>query len=211
MAAFDLESLKEDPNKQVILTNGSLTVTGYLEQDFEVGGSAVYDNPFEQFLDDKSAKLQQAAAIGNQFGMTDMSSFQLKSRLNTISLWTGSERPTFNIPFTLVRKRATDQPVTAVTSQLTSYLYPIAESGLEGLLSAPGGYATAEGGSATGTWTLKIGRWFRATGLILLNASFTHSKAVTTDDSPLYATGTVSMQPYRMISASEFRNYFLIK
>ncbi|QJT71154.1 hypothetical protein GR11A_00117 [Vibrio phage vB_VcorM_GR11A] len=214
MANFDIEHLRDGKHKQVILAHSSgFTVTGFLEEDFDPAGGAQveYSNPFEDYLTDKSEKLNQGTAVFNSLFGANIEQTQLKSRLNSISLWTGTSRPTFDIPITLIRHRTADQPITAITSELQSYLFPIADGGLESTLAAPGGYKIIEGGKASGTWTLSIGNWFRATGLILRAAPFPHSQVITVDDTPMFAKGRVTLEPYRMISSAEFRQYILLK
>lgn len=200
----------ENTNRTVRLTKGKRTFRGAIEQDFELGGEAQFDNPFEQYLDDKSQKLAQGTAVFNSmFKGFDVSPIQLKTRLNTISLWTGSQRPPIPIPFTVVRRRMSQPSVTSITSYLISQTFPEStEPALTGFLTAPGGYKITDDGNAEGTWIVSVGNWFRATGLILRSANFTHSKAVVGDDTPLYATGTLTFEPYRAITASEFRAWF---
>lgn len=62
------------------------------------------------------------------------------------------------------------------------------------------------------TYTLNIGKWFLATDLLVTNISpVVYSKEVTPDGVPLFCTMTVSFRPYKMISYSEFSDYFLLK
>lgn len=62
---------------------------------------------------------------------------------------------------------------------------------------------------ANTTCSLKIGKWFRAMGLVIDSVNPTFSREVTPDGFPLYARCSVTLSPYRMITAQEMMDYFI--
>lgn len=54
------------------------------------------------------------------------------------------------------------------------------------------------GKAPAGTVTVRIGNWCTIRGLLVTNLSFTASKVCTRLGNPLYAMGSISLQPYRM-------------
>ncbi|WYW02716.1 PmgG-like head morphogenesis protein [Pseudomonas phage vB_PpuM-Peetri] len=185
---------------------------------FGINSSANYESPFEQFFNDKSQKLTELTTATNIAFGTDFKTFQIKTLLNTVSTWNGTQRPTFPLQIAIVRYNESEEPVHLKSAKLQSYLYPrIGEGknekvGVDSFLSAfltpPGGYLPSGKTEAQGTWTLEIGQWFRATNLILVDANFEFSQAITVDGTPLYATGSLTVQPYRLVSDQEFLAYF---
>lgn len=186
---------------------------------FGISSSANFDSPFEQFFNDKSQKLTELTTATNIAFGTDFKTFQIKTLLNTVSTWNGTQRPTFPIQIAVVRYTEREEPVHTKVAKLKSYLYPRVGEGknekvgidsfLSSFLTPPGGYLPQGKSEAQGTWTLEIGKWFRATNLILVDCSVEFSQTPTIDGSPLYATGSLIVQPYRLVSDKEFLAYFL--
>lgn len=211
--SFELENLLNNLDTTIRITHSD--GIGYLrtiiESDFEVGGGVNYDEPWEAFMDDKGKQLNQAKMLANATIGTGMSNSSLKSLQNTVSTWSGNERPTFSFPATYRRLRLSEPSVSDFVSTFKSYEFPIVdgEDILNSQLQAPGGYNFGENFTAVGTWTLEVGRYFRANNLLLQSAPFSFSKEHTSDGTPLFAKGNISLKPYRQISRDEFKSWFL--
>jgi hypothetical protein len=59
------------------------------------------------------------------------------------------------------------------------------------------------------TCTLSVGRWFRAPELVINSVNPMFSKEVTKDGFPLYARCSVTLAPYRMVTAEEVKQWFV--
>lgn len=91
-----------------------------------------------------------------------------------------------------------------------------------GFLSAPCNYAPLKGlteranaqntggrMNMDGTWTLEIGKWFCADGLILQNAQFEVSKETDVYGDPIYANGSVQFESSILVTYDKYRSWFI--
>lgn len=125
----------------------------------------------------------------------------------TRKIWQESRMPQFNIELTFWSMNAKDRPLDKV-KKLYQGLFPRQVD--QFLVQAPLGYKfTNKNGDAQGTVGLSIGKYFRANGLVVMDANFTPSLEVMSDGSPLYFTGNITLEPHRMITYDEFIGYFL--
>lgn len=211
-ATLDIEQLYENPEATVRLSHilSQTVFVSLITEDLQVAGSSNFTSPFEQYLSDKNNTLNQLTAAMNVAGF-DFGSIQLKNLGNSISLWENSERPVFNIPMLFITTR-TGGDTRRKAAHLSSFTYPITDSNeisLTNFVKPPGGYRIGKDGIAIGTWTLEIGTWFRATNLVLKQAPIVMSKEPTPDRQPLFAIVNCTLEPYRMISQSEYMGYFM--
>ena len=194
--------------------------SGPISADFSVQASSQYSSPFadnKQGLHDKLMGAQQVwqnmtSRLGIEAGSIPIAS--MKTLLDSVSVWSGTEKPVFSIPITFIATSYKDN-VQAKAVKLVSMVYPSNQRGLlQGItdsaakaaggaiekassltggsikqnnalskeasfmrqeLVAPGGFAPM-GATAKGTYMLELGTWFRATGLILQDASIELSK-----------------------------------
>ena len=90
-----------------------------------------------------------------------------------------------------------------------------------GFLSAPNGYNPIDSvtnltnpygspgrESTKGTWSLQIGKWFKAYNLILQNAQFEASKEVAPDGTPIYVQGSIQLESCILITYDEYLGWF---
>lgn len=207
-ANFDIDLLRKNPNSKVIFAwYGGATVEGFMiDETFKVEGTAHFEGLFEQgaagtLLGRFGREVGAVAAFGKKVAQV-----QFKSALETRLSWVGCDTPEFQVTLLFVVVRATDDPRKQVKILLDA-VYPIKTSGM--ILSPPVGYGLAK---EQGKAAVSIGKWFRATGQVVTNASFEFSREVVKCENsfvPLYAQGTVSFKPWRMIDASEIRGYFV--
>lgn len=234
--SLDIDRLKANENARVLLTYTpnyrSNPVTGegggtnelartweaYLAEDFTFTSSVDYNSPFESLLDNISTVLAGLGTAMNQTFGFDFEQLQLKSLRNTSNVWTGTTRPNFDLDLVFVRTSLETgvNPLERVQN-LFAMQFPQAQDG-DDFLRAPGGYSAIkanEFGSsqyvANGVWTLRIGTWLLIPGLNLMGVSPAISSITTEDGQPLYATCSVSLSPYRLVSEAEVRRWFKVR
>jgi hypothetical protein len=128
----------------------------------------------------------------------------------TRKVWQESRVPqlSFEVTFWNINPQgpAKDKPINKV-QRIYSGLMPTKRDDL--IVSAPLGYKfTNDKGDAVGTMGLRMGKWFLAGGLVMMDANFTPSLEISSDGTPLYYTGTVTLEPYKMLTYGEFLGWF---
>ena len=103
---------------------------------------------------------------------------------------------------TLVRFSLSERPVTQVAKDLLKLLLPKGGA----LLKPPGDYNAGEG---TGTWTVQIGQYFKATQLVLTQGNAAFAPVDVSDGTPLYANISLTFEPYMVPTEEDFAAYFL--
>lgn len=220
---LDLDDLKETEQARVVLTHSpsNRTWVSYIQDDFSIGTGAEYSAPFEDLLSSAREFLGQASIIA---GENARELIPIPSRQNTTLTWVSSERPSFAASLVFIAAKNDDRPQQEAVD-LTSYCLPTTPTEATGLLglagtddqgeitdsvlASPGGYGF-EGRNPVGTFTLNVGNWFIASQLVLTSADMNLAAVRTSTGQPLYAEVEVQLEPWRMISAEEFRNYFRI-
>lgn len=139
--------------------------------------------------------------------------------VGTITAWQGTEKPQFDLGLLFVQTKDGEDIPEKSARGLSARCYPdFVDYGVM-MQRGPMGYKpmTTMAGkkyepgaqdSMAGTCTLTIGKWLKAPGLVLQNASFEYSKECSPSGSPLYAQGKVTLIPYRMITYKEYLNYY---
>jgi hypothetical protein len=190
------------------LSGGS--VSGVLNAPMPIAGANEFDSA-------KTA-LSKIPLLGKLFDGANSISDVIKITGNdttmsveqTRKIWQESRTPQLSVELTFwnvdSQGKAADRPINKV-NRIYSALFPTRRDDL--LVSAPLGYKfTNDKGDATGTINLRIGQWFLATGLVMVDANFTPSLEVASDGTPLYFTGSVTLEPYKMITYTEYRGWF---
>lgn len=227
---LEYEQLKGIQDLQVILVwNGvdpsgkasTRSWTGLVESDFELGGSATYSSPYEELAQNLTQTMRGVASAGTAVfdaeswagqKASDLSNTQIKSLKTTANFWEASERPTFPVNFTLLNYKD-GMDVGRDATDLVAKCYPGLDS--TGLLTAPGGYRIGNAGdTATGVWSIRIGRWFAAHNLNLLSASVLYSKTLVQDSEsdiprPLTATIAATLQPFQQVTETTVSEYYI--
>lgn len=132
-----------------------------------------------------------------------------------IALWMGPTIPTFGVDVVLVNYN--DNDVRKDIMSLYSSVLPGGKTiGAGTILKVPLNYLPTTGGTQ-GTVTVSMGKWFRASGLVINEVSTQFSKEVVgvlntktqvVESVPLYATATITFKPKKAITYSEFMGYF---
>lgn len=236
---FEIDKIRANPHARIIIaldprvaagqveqsatgplqgTNGSTinrnSVVGFVVDKFSISGTANYNSPLESAAQESlDTKLQaaQTSLKGLLGPLADsLPNFSLKTVAQSVSIWTGSDRPSFNIPMAFIATRPGDDVRIDVRKLLRTTFPNFSNAGLATTIHPPNNYrVTTEDGSvsATGTISVQIGRWFSAPLQVMTNVDFQFSEVVTPDGYPLYAVGTVTFTPFRTISADEIESY----
>lgn len=204
--------------KVIITIPGQRGIEALLINDFMFAGSSEYTNMFEQMAESYNSKLDiakaaiYAAAPSQQARLSKVS---LRVVDQTILRWSGGGRPTFPISMMFVETKDGGTDVRDSVKTMYSTIFPVEGYGVntKGInfrtYAPPLGYIGTASGKSAGTITLKIGRWFLATGLVTTSVNFTFSKEVTPKGTPLFATGDVNFESYRLMTNDEVQKFFL--
>jgi hypothetical protein len=205
---FNINSLLLNTNSVItIIGRNNLNVTrvrvqGIVQGEFSVGGSNDFDTPF-----DTTNKDLGGGAVGKVFNFAK--AFASAKGISTTikeftrNVWKGSARPQFTVPMTFIAtKDDSIEDVTKKVAALMRGVYP--EEAKLGILSAPMGYDATTG---RGTFTISIGKWFRARKMVMKSVDFQFSAQHLRSGRPLYAVGSITFEPYQNISIDEFESY----
>jgi hypothetical protein len=187
-------------------------VTGVLTDSFAIAGQNQFSSLKNEIEDvplvGSLASVANKAAKGTKLfaGKT----FQLELE-QTRKVWQESGVPNLSINLAFYGLKSGDigkRPIDKVKA-LYAALFPRKIQNTF-LLDAPLGYKWIEGKNleAAGTLSLTIGQWFLADKLVAVGANFTPSLQVMRDGSPLYISGSIELEPYKMITYDEFLAWF---
>jgi len=214
MVLLDIE--KNNQNTQILInipTSGETKmIKGFITDMLNINAQSSYTSPLEsqaqQNLSNTLAALQGLITSTGAANQSLIPHFG-RSLQQSVNVWTGSEKPVFDLRLAFVALRPGDD-VMEMILDLYSAVYPTTESAFKAdLLNPPLGYIPRPDAKiAENTISIRVGRWFKAHGLNMRNVNFTPSKEVTENGSPLYAEGNITVEPFRMITYEEFRAYF---
>lgn len=212
MSKFAIDILKSNEDSKVVIAMpNNVAVVGFTRGPFALNAGNEWNTP------DQSAGQQALSSTINEikgFMNTWFSTQAIQERIQhpaqTIKSWTGSNRPVFELPLMFVRVRLTDD-VEAETLKLYKGVFGTSVGGgVASRFRAPLDYAPSKSATAgaSGTVTMRIGRWFSASNLIFNTVNFNFSDTPTEGGKPLWAEGSISLEPFRAITFNEFQNYF---
>lgn len=208
---LDLEKLYNSPTSRVTIVHpgNKKTTTGVIESDFGFDMTSMFDDKTQLNNGTISQGLNAVANTTGQFSQMVMTDLR-----QTLSQWLGSNKPIFPVPLTIVSYKPDIKPVDIVSELMAGCT---AESPGALVLKAPNGYGATKfsfnvGETLTGTWTIQLGQWFRATGLVLLGCSAVFSKETArSTKQPLMARVTLTFQPAILPTADTVRGWFINK
>lgn len=210
-------------------TDGFLNVTGYALNDLALSSSNEFASLFgSEALNQLAQKLDLAKSSAAALGIGDsnraaLNSIIVRTKEQTVYNWSGSTRPTITVNLLFVRVRESDNiienalklyratlPVDVSRTRIQPTEKPDSKkrAGVT-QIEAPLGYKSGLAGEGTtGTISIQIGTWFKANNLVARTCDFTYSKEVTPDGAPLYAQGSITLEPYSVITLSDYNDYF---
>ena len=215
MTASDLLFLNQlmgNANNQVVINvpaysgyiDGGLKVVGYMENDFSTQLSNNWGQRFE--MQDNANQMMQQFQSGKLIGNLN----------DTIATYKMPQAPQFQFSFYVWKLSLSDDIFDKLLSLYHTVL-PDSDNWVE--MKAPLGYNAGFDGNATtpfgvqnltGTISIKAGKWFNGTNLIVSTLNLVWANKIASDGSPIYAKVDINVRPYRVPTASEFINYFVL-
>lgn len=190
-------------------------IVGFLNGDFGLSG----ENQFLSALDGAGAGLQKAfamvKAVNDETGklLGDIN-YIIKSEMQTVLQWTGSAKPVFNVPVLFLAWRPDQSVLDPIRTLFLATNPESVGSGTKITTTAPGKYEAyynikEKNYKTSGTSALMVSSWFKANNLVLKGFSMTLSKDVNEYGEPLYASGTISFEPFKMLSGKEIASWII--
>lgn len=209
---LDLEKALQDKNTKVILSfvsrEESWSVEGINEHDFSIAVASSYDHKdaaSSGFVQQKMNAIFNAAGVGQ---------YQLKNIRDTVSEWCGNPKQPLNLAFTLISYDSSVNPLIKAKKLLE---LSSASADPTGVIKAPGDYSPQTfvwnfvNAPAMGTWTIQIGRWFRATNFLLTNVNIAHSREVLRSTGvPVFVRCSCTFMPYVIPVKEIIRTWYMV-
>ncbi len=217
------EDMISNANYKFIISGSGINVSGVMQNELSIAGQNDYSSAKEIIdsvlgklgkLGDVAQTVREYGNIGLRMGgRSNITDFE--SRL----VWNSSDKPQFTIEYKLYNLSSdiADGPKGALeqAKNLQKGVLPELGSpapGRKGIFfKAPLGYkfVNKTGSGVKGTVSLEVGKWFKASNLIVKSTNFTPSIQVMKCGKPLYVTGSVTLEPYQLVSYKEFMGWFL--
>lgn len=197
---FNIDDLRKNPNAVVqIIPKGRnvSSVTGLLQSDLTFALTNTYSSPFEMgnMQQQLSDTVSQVITGANTFLGTDIQQATLQTLANTMNIYKNSERPTFQISMLLISIRSSENIMTDVKNIMRMSLPTYSDT--TKLISPPLGFLPKLD-SVSGTVDIRFGNWFWAPDQLINSATFTFSKEMLPNNSPLWAKVDIAFQPWLM-------------
>jgi hypothetical protein len=213
MAKIDFDKILSNPNARIII-EGSETwvITGFIIDDVRIGGRANWSAGRQPLLLGTITEgLAGVKKYLEAFNAARTKQFRLESVLGSQLGWSGSENLQITLNLMFFARRPGDD-VRLKARQLYEAVYPSIPQGVSTWttkLFPPRGYKTGNVNDTIGGFSLRIGQWFHISKRIMVisDVDFTYSKETIAGGYPLYATGAVTLQASRIISAEEMNSF----
>jgi len=179
-------------NDLSIAGGNDFTTAGEVLRDVPIAGAALT-------VKDKAASLVKIAGRS------------VTSQFETRLAWSNSLKPNFTIEMTFYQDDANaNDSILSQYKRIKSAVLPTAQGKF---YKAPLGYkiGNLKGQSLrpSGTLSIQIGEWFRATNVVMVSENFTFSKEVNINGQPLFATGSITLEPFKAVTYKEYQDYFI--
>ena len=212
-----------------LIAGSGIAVEGQMQNQLSIGGA----NGFTDVASVLSELADVAGGVSKTLGAVIGLAKAAKQGLNAVNqassrskitdfesrlIWESSEKPQFVIEYTFYNesqsqaessKGALSQALALQRAVLPSKGLPA--KGRPGVFfKSPLGYKPKTGGNkvAQGTLTLSIGRWFRASDLVVKSTNFTPSVQVMGNGHPVLVKGSITLEPSELITYETFKGYF---
>jgi hypothetical protein len=220
--AFDYQKLfgSNFSNAQITIsgiptpTGITQDIIGIITSELNFGSGNSWNTPLESAQQSSLSETVQGggAVLSNLLSGTRFKDlvkpFTLRTIQQSVKIWNGSDLPVFTVKLIFVAL-AEDDDVRENVAQLMQSVAPPTASFGSTFLTPPLGYQPS-GLKASGVISVAIGSWFEGHNFVMNNVNFTFSAETIASGNPLYAEGTISFTPYRIISASELSGYITV-
>lgn len=201
----EYKKLLDNPNYRIIISGlKGKPVTAVLQNEFAVAGGNDFTTAGEvarelPIAGKILAIKDKFAAAAKTTGRSTLT--QLETRL----VWNNSLKPNFTVEMFFYQESIFDSDlIQDQYLRLKSASLPTKQG--KNFFRAPRRYNPLAG---TGTLSLQIGSWFRATKLLLINESFSFSKEVAPNGRPLFIVGSITLEPHQGLTLKEYEDYFI--
>lgn len=214
-----------------LVVGGGINVEGHMQNELSIGGQNVFTDvgavigELADVAGGVSKTLASVVGIASAIkkGLNVANRVASQSKVTDIEsrlIWEGSEKPQFQIEYTFYNnsqdfatstKGALSQALSLQKAVLPSKGAPA--KGRPGVFfRSPLGYKPKTGGNkvAQGTLTLAIGKWFRASELVVRSTNFTPSTQVLGNGHPVLVKGSITLEPSELITYETFLGYFRV-
>jgi len=219
-----IEDTINNPNALVQIIGPGVTVKSWLTKAVSFNGiGSAWTAPFEF-----TGMQGLVSNIYNVIKGKDWAQVSLQAPAQTILFWKDSSRPKITVDLLFVSYEKGRDPrqdllqLFKCVAPNSPKVAPLAVLGIKGKVStiytAPLGYAgsttgkevtgTATRNSAIGTVTLFLGNYFCARNLVVTEVTPGLSVMTTIEGWPLYASASVSLQPYMVPTYEDFCAWF---
>lgn len=207
----DFTSGKTIPRVVTAVLQNDIAFTG--GNDFTTAKDIISNIPISGKISQTTA---QVGNISKIFGKSTTTS------LETGLAWNNSIKPLITLEMTFYQEDAEDGDILTDYMKIKSAVLP---SGTNSFFKAPLGYRLVEDlariskdvvsgnlpdvANPRGLITCQVGKWLRMTGMVMKDESFTFSKEVNSNGTPLFCTGSVTLEPYQALTYAQFQKFFI--
>lgn len=223
------DEMQGNENYKFIISGSGISVSGHMQNELAIGGGNSFTDVSKILgeLADLAGGVSKTvgAVIGlaksAKAGLDAVNQASSKSKVTDFEsrlIWESSEKPQFVIEYTFYNE---SQEYAESTKGAMSMALSIQKGVLPSkgtpaknrpgvFFRSPLGYKPKTGSSrvAEGTLTLTIGKWFRATDLVIRNSNFVPSTQVLGNGHPVMVRGSVTLEPSELITYETFLGYF---
>ncbi|EJF07109.1 hypothetical protein ThvES_00008140 [Thiovulum sp. ES] len=189
-------------NKLIIALPNGNTVSGFIKDNLSLATSTDYTSAYElSKLNNFSDKAEKVASLVGQ-------SFTVRTLEDSKQLWKSTTTSPLSFTFVHVALNP-DDDVRKAVRDLNEAIYPTKT--MIGTLTAPLGYnAGTPLLKPVNTISIKVGKWFRASYLILRSLNTILSKEVIKGTNlPLYAEISITLEPSMQLDLEEANEWLV--
>jgi len=176
------------------------TLVGFVSSDFSLSGSSSFESLFGgTIFGEKTIAQLQYAAPQILDRLTNGQAIKVKSPHQIVNYWTGSSESSYSITFIVPRLSMRES---SVIDRVKNLQKAVMGSWDNSKIVHPWRPTRDLANNVfqipPGTASLEIGEWLRLHGLLINNVSVNYSKEVVKDGTPLHASVSVGLMPWRM-------------
>jgi hypothetical protein len=209
---MDLQAALNSEHNRIAISGRGEVVTA-VSADTQFGISVTYDSPMEQIKQQIKQAIRGSlgSVAGTVVGLVEQTATnQVFSKATSTKLWTGTDAPTMSTTLLFIAVNNSDN-VLAKANTLAKFVLPTGDNVLDPPNLYRGGSLTGTELGVQGALSVRIGKWFKATNMFLIDGDFspTISKEVLPSGLPLYVSIELKLTAYRMVTADEWVSFFL--
>jgi len=227
---FHLQDLLENPNRviRIIRQTGSPNagetstsnelIKSYYKENLSLSVSNNWsdssDSTTSSVINTTLSGFNKAINTGKDFAnryvgsdLTSTSSRTILSKRGSIVKWEGSSKPSFSVPLVFIATNESSN-ILEKANQLWEFVMPVRENKTDAFwLGAPMGYSNSLD-QPKGLITIGIGKWFRATDLVVDSVNINYDFVTDVNGDPIYIEATLAVKPRALLTYSDYTSWF---